>query len=111
MRQLPSTSRLQTKLRDTVEFEEPEPGAPERFGPWGTEHYQLASVIDALHGLQLTLIQVNSEKGAKVPEIAPVPRPATKTRKKPDQISDAALAYLQAIRDRHAQESATPTQQ
>lgn len=103
LRGLPSTSRYQTKVRDTVEFDEPEPGSPERFGPWGTEHYQLAALIDSVRNLQRTLVQVNTEKD--VPPVEPMPRPATKIRKHVSAEAVAAFEYLQAIRDRHAKES------
>lgn len=101
LRGLPATSLLQTLLRDTVEFDEPEPGTPARFGPWSTEAYLLASLIDSVRDNTRVLAQVNSENRVDMPE--PTPRPQTKIRAR--TVQPSAVAYLQAIRDRHRRES------
>ncbi|MGZ4518955.1 MAG: hypothetical protein ACXVXP_02990 [Mycobacteriaceae bacterium] len=66
------------------------------FGPWNLANYQLAALIDSSNRM------LAAYAGAPMPE--QIPRPMPKTRKG-SSFDPAAVAYLQAIRDRHAREA------
>jgi hypothetical protein len=65
------------------------------FGPWALTNYQLANLTDSVNALIAAL------GGGERPD--PMPRPMVKRLTK--STSDEALAYLQAIRDRHRREA------
>ncbi len=66
----------------------------------------MVTLIDSVRELQRITVQVHSDK--PVDPIEPSPRPQMKRRRPP--MEAAAMAYLQAIRDRHRRESgADPT--
>lgn len=98
LRGLPQDSRYQTVLRDTVELPEPVSGDEEpQFGPWSLLNYQLAALIDATNAVTASLA------GGDRPE--PAPRPLMKRRRSVPPVDPRAMAYLQAIRDRHRRET------
>jgi Flp pilus assembly protein TadG len=76
--------------------DEPPADADPVFGPWNLANYQLAAVNDGINRL------LAAYAGAPMPD--PTPRPTLKTRKGA-AFDPAAVAYLQAIRDRHAREA------
>lgn len=106
--QLPATSLLQTKLRDTIEVDPDDVADNDgRFGPWATENYQLAALLDALQHLTRAVIEVQGSKVDGVFE--PTPRPRAKVRGKSPAVVDPAAVeavynLLESIRERHRQE-------
>lgn len=70
IRQLPLESRTVAKLR-----------GGEQFDGWGIDRYLTAQLIDAVNGVNHSVVAANSKKKPKAPK--PVPRP-NKTPKKED---------------------------
>lgn len=103
VRGLPAVSRMQTRMRDTLEF--PATEGENRFGPWATENYQLAALIDSVNELQRVLIAVNSDSPPK--SLPPAPRPVVRVQKKDPRstLTDAQITYLEDIRARHRGEA------
>lgn len=77
---------------------------PGPHGPWSRTDMLLAAVLDAV-GV-LTHVQV-SRAGVQSDPPAPLPRPGVVSQVK--QTNPQALAFLQAIRDRHEQEQREAT--
>lgn len=92
---LPQESWTQTDLRDNApENELVAPARGERkFGPWALEHYQLASVTDAIRRLEFTLARVNGNNWS-APEPTPRPGMTRQVRKQ----SEANVIYLNNLR-------------
>lgn len=100
---MPATSRLHTKLRDTVEVDPADPNDPVRFGPWSTLNYQLATLTDAVVRVQEAVL---ATAGQQVKPTDPMPRPQVRTRRKDDASLDQAIALLEGIREEHRREVA-----
>ncbi len=101
---LPATSRLQTKMRDTIEVEPADPDEPVHYGPWSTVNYQLATLTDAVLRVKEA---VERSVGGDVTPAEPMPRPQMRTRR--DAASDdvdpeRVIELLEGIRELHRRE-------
>lgn len=73
---LPPESLWFTRLRATLPAQVAAPAADINAIRWGTGHDLLAALIDAVHGVQWTIAQVNSSKPIAAPK--PFTRPGTR---------------------------------
>lgn len=101
---LPPESALHTEQRDRLTDEELADAADSGdvpYGSWSRGDMLLAAVFDAL--MQLIHVQIR-RAGADVEPPEPLRRPGVVARKRP--LNPQAIAYLQRIRDLHAQQQA-----
>lgn len=94
---LPAESWTQTQLRDDPPADLELAAAPQTFGPWALDNYQMASLLDAVRHLEYTLAVVNGNEWTP-PE--PSPRPGT-NRPKLKQ-TEASISYLKGLRAKGA---------
>lgn len=105
MEHLPPESAFKTALRNQYTDEQLAAAADQStgHGPWSRAEMLLAAVFDALQ--VLTHVQV-SRAGVSSDPPTPLSRPGVvDAAKKP--VSPQALAYLQRIRDQHAEQTET----
>jgi hypothetical protein len=105
IRGLPPESLTSTALREQMTDEEISSYAGDGYGRWSQAEMLLARLIDEAAFNTYAVLAVNSSNSKSLPLPKPFPRPGV-PRPKPTVLdaSPEALAYLQAIRDRHRRE-------